>query len=225
MIRLKNVTKQFMTERQKILAVSDVSLHIPKGGLVYLSGKNGAGKTTLILLMSGLLSPTSGRIFIDGKDISILPERFLTDMRRNKMGIIFQERFLISNASVMENLILPVLPCNLPIKRIEKKGEMILDEFGLLDKKKNQCRNLSGGEKQRLMIARALINDPDIIFADEPFTHLDQDILSLFSRKVLQWVADGKTVVLTSHQKQVIPSSLSCLHFSLESGRFMESTS
>ena len=218
MIRMEHVTKSFTAGKHSITAVSDVSLYIPKSRLVYLTGKNGAGKTTLILLMSGLLSPTSGRVYIDGQDISRLPERFLVNLRRNKIGMIFQERFLMPGASVLENLILPLIPGPMSGKKMEAKADGLLTEFGLSEKKHIHCRYLSGGEKQRLMIARALINDPDILFADEPFTHLDQEILALFLNKVTEWVASQKTVVLTSHQEEIAALDIPYLKFNINNG-------
>ena len=225
MIRLDNVTKNFAAAGSAVCAVSAVSLHIPEGRLVHLTGNNGAGKTTLILLMAGLMVPSSGRVYMAGQDISILPEPFMVALRRRKIGMIFQERFLMARASVMDNLMLPMIPCNLPIKTIREKARTLLDELGLEKKSKTQCRFLSGGEKQRLMIARALINDPEIIFADEPFTHLDQDVTALFSARIAAWVDAGKTVIITSHQKEPADLSLPCLHFHMDKGRLREQPS
>lgn len=222
MIRLSGVSKIFYAKKSPISAVSDVTFCFHKGSFVLLTGKNGSGKSTLMMLMSGILSPTSGRVYFDGMDISRMPERFMNVIRRERIGMIFQERFLISGATAWENLILPLIPTAMSAKDIRKQGKRLLDRFGLAGIEKIKCGILSGGEKQRLMIARALINDPDVIFADEPATHLDEEILDVLGSEIAQWKAAGKTVVIATHQQGIFGNINPDLVLRLSKGRLTE---
>ena len=202
MIRLEGVSKYFGRGRQKTYAVKSAGFHIPGNSLTWITGHNGAGKTTLMLLMSGLLAPSEGRVYLDGQNVAILPERLRMDVLRQKTGLIFQERFLLADLSVQENLALPLVPTNRSARDIQKSILPLMEQFGLANQRKLSCRYLSGGQKQRLAIARALVNDPAIIFADEPFAHLDGDMQSFFKAQVAAWMDDGKTVIITSHDQQ-----------------------
>lgn len=219
MIRLSHVTKNYRSGGRRVAAIADMSVEVPGGSIVLLTGKNGSGKSTLLSLMCGIISPTSGRVYFDGHDISRLPERFLARMRREKMGIISQERYLVSKLSVMENLVLPLVPTPLSSKNIFGKGEAIIKKFGLNGKEKIRVSRLSGGEKQRLIIARALINNPNVIFADEPTTHLDEDVLNVLSTEIMDWKAQGKTIILASHQPDLFGNINADLTLHLEKGR------
>ena len=222
MIRLSGVSKIFQTQKIRVEAVRDATARIPRGAVVLLSGHNGSGKSTLLSLMSGLLSPTSGRVYLDGKDISGMPERFISRIRREQIGMIFQERFLLPGLTAFENVVLPLVPMDFSNMEIRMKGKAILDQFGLSGKEKIPVNRLSGGEKQRLAIARALVNKPDIIFADEPTTHLDQDVLDLLTSEVTSWRKDKKTVVIATHRPDVLKNIKADKVFHLQNGRLTE---
>ena len=204
MIRLHHVSKYYRSGERRIAAVRDANIEIPKGAVVLLTGKNGSGKSTLISLMCGIISPTSGRVYFDGKDISRLPERFLTRIRREQTGMIFQGGGVLNALTVMDNLVLPLVPTNLSSNEIHGKGKEVIERFGLKGKGTMKVSRLSGGEKQRLVIARALINNPEVIFADEPTTHLDEDVLQFLSAEMAEWKNNGKTIVIATHQTDIL---------------------
>ena len=222
MIRLHHVTRTFAGNGSPVNAVSDITLDIAEGSLVLITGENGAGKTTLLCLMSGLLWPTSGRVFIDGRDLSMLPERFITRLRRKQIGMVFQDRFLLPDASVFQNLVLPLLPENISFKEIKKKADAALSEFGLKGMAEKECRRLSGGEKQRLLIARALLNDPAVILADEPATYLDETARAILTEQLQIRHESGKTIVIVTHGKDLPVTGIQPRRIRLERGRLME---
>ncbi len=147
--------------------------------------------------------PTTGRIWIQGKEITGLPEKFLTRVRRQRFGFIFQDFRLVPSLSVIENIMLPAWPLREKGKQIKRRATELLDRLGIRNKERVRPHHLSGGEKQRVAIARALINDPDILIADEPTSHLDTD----FSIEIINIIKDlqrkGKTVLVASHDPLV----------------------
>ena len=222
MIRLENVTKTFQSGMDRVTAIEGFSLHIPGGEITLLTGPNASGKTTLLSLMAGLISPSRGRVFFDGMDISRLPERWLSRMRRERVGIIFQERHLMRDATVMENLTVPLIPMDMSHREIKRAASKILSRFGLEGKGGFKVGAISGGQKQRLVIARALINDPDVILADEPTTHLDEELLRLFKTDVTNWKEGGKTVVIATHDVDLMRGIDTDLVIELQRGRIQE---
>lgn len=222
MIRLRDVSKVYRSDGDTVTALEGVSLAVPRGAVVFVSGPNGSGKTTLLSLMAGIVSPTRGRVFFDGADISRLPERFLGAMRRERVGIIFQERHLIPEATVRENLILPLIPSDLTCRQIRHAAREALARFGLEEKSGQRVRALSGGQKQRLIIARALINDPDVILADEPATHLDEEFLRMIVASCRAWRGRGKTVVIAAHDPNLFEGVAADRFIRLERGRVVE---
>jgi putative ABC transport system ATP-binding protein len=218
-IRLANVSRTLIDGKNRKAAVVDVTIHVPRGSVVLITGKNGSGKSTLISLMCGILSPTTGRVFIDGRDISRLPERFINRLRRERMGMIFQERSLIRQATVYENISLPLIPTDMRMHDIREKAGRRMTQFGLAGKGAVKCSGLSGGEKQRLAIARALVNDPDIIFADEPTTHLDDDVLNVLADEIADWKKTGKTVIIATHQPGILQGVEVDIRLELNRGR------
>lgn len=222
MIRLRDVTKVYRSGGDTVTALEGVSLAVPRGEIVFISGPNGSGKTTLLSLMAGIVSPTRGRVFFDGADISRLPERFLGAMRRERVGIIFQERHLLPEATVRENLILPLIPSGLTYRQIRHASREVLTRFGLGEKSGQRARALSGGQKQRLIIARALINDPDVILADEPATHLDEEFLRMLVGICRDWREQGKTVVIAAHDPGLLDGVAADRFIRLDRGRVVE---
>jgi putative ABC transport system ATP-binding protein len=203
-IQFKNVSKSYHSDGEQVMALEEISLTIPPNEITFVIGPNGSGKTTLLSLMAGIILPSRGRVSFDGVDISRLPERFLSAMRRERIGIIFQERHLIRDATVRENLILPLIPTGLPFKQIQHISQSVLSRFGLAEKSGQRVSAISGGQKQRLIIARALINDPDVILADEPTTHLDEELLQMLVQDCNGWKEEGKTVVIATHDPALL---------------------
>lgn len=209
MIELDCVSKVFNAGRENAYsAVREVSFSIESGRVTALRGPSGSGKTTLLGLIGGLTRPTSGRVRLDGRDISALPERFLTELRRATFGFVFQQFQLIRGLSVLENVMLPATPTGRPYAEVRARALQLLGDFELGGRAEAKAQWLSGGEAQRVAIARALINDPQVILADEPTAHLDSGL----SRQILVILADlraqGRTLILSSHDPLVFEAGL-----------------
>jgi putative ABC transport system ATP-binding protein len=204
MIRMHNVSKTYRAGGEDVTAVAGISLHIPRGKVTILAGPNGSGKTTLLSLMVGIISPSSGRIFFDDQDLARLPERFVSKIRRERTGIVFQERYLMRDTTVIENLAVPLIPTEMSHSEVYAKAKSMLSRFGLEGKEGTRVNAISGGQKQRLTIARALVNDPDVIIADEPTTHLDEELLGMFAQYIIDWKRLGKTIVIATHDPSLL---------------------
>ena len=200
MIELVDVTKIYRLGSQQVTALDRVSLEIPGGEFLAITGPSGCGKSTLINLLGGLDVPTSGKVIIDGVNLVEMDDARLTRLRRERVGIIFQFFNLIPILDVRENVALPFLIKGMPAKEANERATDLLQMVGLLERQNHHAQEISGGEMQRAAIARALINDPDIILADEPTGNLDSRagmrILEVLSRLKTDL---GKTVVLATH--------------------------
>ncbi len=183
----------------EIRALTNVSLQIKPGEVVVLKGPSGSGKTSLLSLIGCMARPTSGRVLVRDKDVAKLPERFLTQIRRKTFGFIFQQFNLIRKADVLENIALPLFPCNMTMAETRERAEAILDRFGLSGKRNRKVHRLSGGEQQRVAIARALINNPEVLIADEPTAHLDRKLAEDLAEILSALHRDGKTVIIATH--------------------------
>ena len=205
MIELKNVTKIFNENKpNEFIAVKDISFSVKKGEIFILNGVSGSGKTTVLSMIAGLYKPSVGEIIVKNESINKLSLKFMSLFRRENIGFIFQNFNLIPTLSVFENIILPALPCKiLPLQRANE----LLDEFNLKNKKNELAKNLSGGEMQRVAIIRALINDADIILADEPTANLDAFLSQKFV-EILKFLQNkGKTIVISTHDPFLIENS------------------
>ncbi len=208
MIELRDVKKAFNQGRHnEVWAVRGISLDLSPNLVTVFKGPSGSGKTTLLAMIGCLSRPTAGRITLDGRLLSNLPERFMTQMRRRTFGFIFQQFNLIRGLSVLENVMLPAYPLAPGYGDLRARALTLLRQFRLEDKAQNRAEWLSGGEAQRAAICRALINDPAILIADEPTANLD----SRLSRELVAMLGDlvdmGKTVLVSSHDPIVFASS------------------
>ena len=172
MIKLENITKVFQQGSRTIQALSDVSLHVPAGQIYGVIGSSGAGKSTLIRCVNLLERPTSGRVLVDGQDLTALSERQLTQARR-QIGMIFQHFNLMNSRTVFGNVALPLELGSLSREEIKKRVTELLELVGLADKRDAWPANLSGGQKQRVAIARALASNPKVLLCDEATSALD----------------------------------------------------
>src|SRR3990167_1199036 len=170
MIQFSHVCKRYSKD---VSALSDVSLSIAKGEMVYLAGPSGAGKSTLLKLIAAIERPSSGTISLSGQDIGRMKASGLPYLRRN-LGLILQQHRLLPDRDVLANVMLPLLVCGATGSDAETRARAALDKVGLLDKSKTLPQSLSGGEQQRVAIARAIVNRPQIILADEPSANLDR---------------------------------------------------
>ena len=207
MIHLKDVKKAFNQGRgNELWAVRGITLEIEANRVTVLRGPSGSGKTTLLSLIGCLSRPTSGRITLEGRLISSLPERFMTDVRRSTFGFVFQQFNLIKGLSVLDNVMLPAYPLGPDPERLKRAALGLLRQFGLAHRADFKVDWLSGGEAQRTAICRALINRPRVLIADEPTANLDTRLVEEFMAMVRDLVDMGKTVLLSSHDPMVFGS-------------------
>lgn len=202
MIELRGVSKTVMSGDQPLTILHPLDLHIPSGQCVSIVGPSGSGKSTLLGLIAGLDAPTTGQILIDGVDITRLGEDALAGLRGSKIGFVFQFFHLIPSLSAFENILVPLEIAGQAGAR--QKAEGLLAEVGLVDRAHHYPSQLSGGEQQRIAIARALANDPPILLADEPTGNLD----SANGHHIVEILLDvnrrrGTTVVLVTHDTEL----------------------
>jgi putative ABC transport system ATP-binding protein len=208
MIELKHVTKVFHKgNANEFMAIDDVSLTIDPNLVTVLKGPSGSGKTTLLSIIGAMTKPTTGRVEILNREITSLPERFLTEIRRRTFGFIFQQYNLIKGITALENVMIPAYPNGEHYGLLKKRALGLLDLFNLSQKAASKVEWLSGGEAQRVTIARALINDPQIIIADEPTAHLDTKLSKEFIEIMARLNKEGKTVLIASHDPLIYESA------------------
>ena len=206
----------------EVVALKDISLQISQGEVIALTGPSGSGKTTLLSLLGCMSRPTSGSVQLRGRNVSKLPERFLAQIRRETFGFVFQQYNLLRDVSVLENVMLPLYPSAQSFREMKQSAATVLERFELSGMTQKKVNQLSGGEQQRVAIARALITNPDVIIADEPTAHLDhelsQDLLQILSNLN----ADGKTIIIATHDPGVYQSPLVQRRFNLRHGQIVE---
>jgi putative ABC transport system ATP-binding protein len=204
-IRVESVNKEYGRGKRTVHALKNINLDIEHGKFVAIHGPSGCGKSTLLHVMSGLEAPTSGRVLLDGADVTLVSERDLPKLRAQKIGFVFQAFLLIEDLTVFENVEAVLWP-NRDLKK-DKKASMameVLREVDMLGRKDHFPRQLSGGEQQRAAIARALVNKPPILFCDEPTGNLDSKI----GESIMQIISNlnkqkEMTVVLVTHNENL----------------------
>jgi putative ABC transport system ATP-binding protein len=209
MIELKNIRKVFNEGLpNEYIAIHDVSLGIEAHKVTVLTGPSGSGKTTLLSILGCMARPTAGRILLQDREITSLPERFLTQIRRTTFGFIFQQFNLLKGISVLENVMLPAYPLGEPLGGLKTQVMSLLELLNLTPKAAAKVEWLSGGEAQRTAIARALVNDPAVIIADEPTAHLDTKLSRELMDILLDFKRQGKTILIASHDPIVHESEI-----------------
>jgi putative ABC transport system ATP-binding protein len=211
-LRTNELNKTYWNGPEKTVALDDVNLKVRRGELLALYGPSGSGKTTLLFLLGGFDKPTSGRILLDGIEISNMDEQRLSTIRRNTVGFVFQNYNLVEELTVLENVRLTMMFDGKPGEEMKERTSELLDKVGLVGKERHRPSQLSAGEQQRVAIARALANRPMLVLMDEPTGNLDQDN----SRAIMQLVAsvmraDGVTFIIATHNLEIvqeIPSRL-----------------
>lgn len=205
MIEVKNITKIYNSGGNPVYALKGITLSIKDGEFVAIMGPSGSGKSTLMHILGALDIPTSGEYFLDGQDVSTLSEDELADIRKDKIGFVFQSFNLLPRSTVLKNVTLPLIYEGIPRGERSLKAKLVLDQVGFDNTHHLHLSNqLSGGQIQRVAIARALINNPSIILADEPTGNLDTktgDIVLATFQKLNR--EQGRTIVLITHEQEV----------------------
>lgn len=201
-LEAKNLNKTYTVDHRNIMVLNDISLAVAPGEFVVIAGSSGSGKTTLLTLLSGLDHPSSGRVFIDQRDITGASEDELAPLRNRMIGFVFQSFHLVPSMTARENIMFPAELLGRP--DAEKKARQLLERVGLEDRADNLPSQLSGGEKQRISLCRAMINDPKLLFADEPTGNLDSQNGRLVLAQLLELKAgQGATLILVTHNPEI----------------------
>ena len=209
MIELRNIRKVFNQGKpNEVCAVDNVNCSIDTRLVTVLRGPSGSGKTTLLSMVGCMSRPTSGRIMLGDREITSLPERFLTEIRRRTFGFIFQQFHLIKGITALENVMLPAYPLGENHAALKTRALELLELFGVGARASSNVDWLSGGEAQRTACARALINNPAVIIADEPTAHLDTRLSREFMDMIARFKDEGKGVIIASHDPLVFESAV-----------------
>ena len=200
MIEIKNIHKSFGT----LEVLKGVNLTVKKGEIVSIIGKSGAGKTTLLQIIGTLDKPDSGSVVIDGIDVFALKEKELADFRNKHIGFIFQFHQLLPEFNALENVMMPAMIARLSEKEAEQRAVQLLTELGMAERLTHKPNELSGGEKQRVAAARAMMMSPDVILADEPSGSLDESNKKELHKLLLQMREQyGQTIIIVTHDKEL----------------------
>ena len=200
MIEVKNIHKSFGT----LEVLKGVDLAVEKGEIVSIIGKSGAGKTTLLQIIGTLDKPDAGQVVIDGVDVFALKEKELADFRNRHIGFIFQFHQLLPEFNALENVMMPAMIARMSEKEAEQRAVQLLTELGMAERLTHKPNELSGGEKQRVAAARAMMMSPDVILADEPSGSLDESNKKELHKLLLQMREQyGQTIIIVTHDKEL----------------------
>lgn len=213
MIKLQGINKVYHMGSQSVHALRDVNLHIKPNEFVAIVGPSGSGKSTMMNILGCLDSPTGGAYFLAGKEVSLLRDDHLADVRNHSIGFIFQSFNLLPRLTAFQNVELPMVYAGVRSGERRKRAERALEAVGLQDRSHHRPNELSGGQRQRVAIARSLVNEPSILLADEPTGNLDSktgdEIITLFRRLH----REGKTIVLVTHEQDIAQQALRVVTF------------
>ena len=198
--RLENVGKSFQMAAEKLEILKDINLSVKKGESVSIVGKSGSGKSTLLSVAALIDRPTCGSVIYSGRDCSCLKDSELSHLRASVMGFVFQNSLLLEDFSALENVMFPLLNLKKSRKMAKETAEVMLESLGLGERMNHRPSQMSGGERQRTAIARALVTSPDVIFADEPTGALDEDSAAFIENLLLSAARErGAALVLVTH--------------------------
>jgi ABC-type lipoprotein export system ATPase subunit len=222
-IAAENVVKRYLLGDEVVTAVDGISLGFGPGGMTAVIGRSGSGKSTLLHLLGGLDRPTSGRIVAGGRRLEELSDDDLAEFRRTTVGFVFQSFQLVPGASAQRNVELPLVLAGLPKGERRDRADHLLERVGLLPRRNHRPSQLSGGEQQRVAVARALANNPPLLLCDEPTGNLDSRTAGDLIELLRGLAADGRTVVLVTHDRALAESTCS-RRIELSDGRVVTDT-
>lgn len=205
-LEIKDLCKTYVIEKRQNNVLKNVSFDVEEGEMVGIMGPSGSGKSTLLYSISGMDKATSGQVKLDGKEITALSEKELSSVRLNDMGFIFQQMFMMKNLTILDNILLPAIEC-------EKNGESrkdkvarcedLMRKLGIIEIAGNDINEVSGGQLQRACIARSMVNNPKILFADEPTGALNRQSSAEVINEIKKLNAEGTTVLMVTHDAKV----------------------
>ena len=220
LLEAKNLTKEYIRgKKEVVVAVNDIDLEISRAKLMMVTGPSGSGKSTLLNILSGLDRPTEGKVIYQDEDISGWEEERLSKFRADNIGFIFQNWELIRTLTALENIESPLYPTKIKSKEIRTRAISLLKQVGCWDKADNYPDELSGGEQQRVGIARALVGKPRIIFADEPTGNLDVDNAASIMRLLKSFTKRDTAILVVTHNEEL--KKYADTTFRMSAGRFI----
>ena len=205
-MEVKDLCKTYVIEKRQNNVLKNISFDIEEGEMVGIMGPSGSGKSTLLYSVSGMDKATSGQIKLDGKDISKLSEKDLSSVRLNDMGFIFQQMFMMKNLTIMDNILLPAVECDKSSETRKEKVarcEDLMRKLGIIEIAGNDINEVSGGQLQRACIARSMVNNPKILFADEPTGALNRQSSAEVMDEICKLNKEGTTVLMVTHDAKV----------------------
>ncbi|MBN1437810.1 MAG: ABC transporter ATP-binding protein [Anaerolineales bacterium] len=202
-LRAEQLRKKFHLGRKALEVLRGVDLSIRRGEFVAVMGPSGSGKSTLLNVLGGLDRPTSGTIWVEGREITSLDQDALCRYRRDRVGFIFQSFQLLATMTALDNVAFPMVFAGVPHRERAARAERLLAEVGLADRRHHKPSELSGGEQQRVAIARALANSPDLLLADEPTGNLDSATGHEVMEMLTRLHRDGRTLVVVTHDERI----------------------
>lgn len=206
LMEVKDLCKTYVIEKRQNNVLKNISFDIEEGEMVGIMGPSGSGKSTLLYSVSGMDKATSGQIKLDGKDISKLSEKDLSSVRLNDMGFIFQQMFMMKNLTIMDNILLPAVECDKSSETRKEKVarcEELMRKLGIIEIAGNDINEVSGGQLQRACIARSMVNNPKILFADEPTGALNRQSSVEVMDEICKLNKEGTTVLMVTHDAKV----------------------
>ena len=211
-IDIENITKVYVMGEETVHALRGVSLQIRRNEYLAIMGPSGSGKSTLMNMLGCLDTPTSGRYFFNGKDVSAMDDDELATIRNHEIGFVFQTFNLLPRSTSLRNVELPLIYAGIDPEAREEKAAQVLRDVGLGDRLQHKPNELSGGQRQRVAIARALVNDPSIILADEPTGNLDSKTGEEIMQLLENLYQNGNTVILVTHEPDIARHARRTIH-------------
>jgi ABC-type lipoprotein export system ATPase subunit len=202
-LEARNITKTYYLENETIDVLKGVNLKVTKGSFVVIFGPSGSGKSTLLNILGSLDRPSDGQVLLESVDLSSHSDSQLSEIKNKKIGFVFQFHHLLPEFSCLENVALPAFVKGMPPPEACDRALLLLDKFGVVDKKNRLPSQISGGERQRVAVARALMNEPLIILADEPTGNLDEANTNKLLKEFIGLKEEGKTMILVTHSLDI----------------------
>ena len=205
LVLVEDVTKIYHRGApDEVRAIRGISMTVSQGEVLVLEGPSGSGKTSLLTIIGCMSRPTSGQVLVGDRRVSRLSETALTSVRRSTFGFIFQQLHLIPDLSVKDNVMLPLYPTGMPVAEMDERVDRVLSAMRLEHRRTARAGRISGGEQQRTAIARALVNEPTIVIADEPTAHLDSELSAELLKILAELNEAGTTIIIATHDPRVM---------------------